>query len=292
MDSEYKLSFGTIFGTVVLFIVILLGLWAYQPVKAGSVEVVTQFGKVSGRVLHPGLNWIVPLVDHTIKYNTKLVTYETASEEKQKSSDSDYKDFPVNTTTSDGQPLTVTYTVRFSVMPDKAGWVAQNIGKESDVVEKVIKTESRTHVRNIARKYPSEQLYTGQVEDYQQEVFDTLKSSFEKHGIYLDFVGIREPGFSQEYIDTIEQKQIEQEKVLTAENVAKRAVEEKKAQITKAEGEAEAQRLQRESLSDTVLAKLKLENERALINQWNGAYPQTMMTCGGDNPDLLLSLPQ
>lgn len=247
----------------------------FKIVSAGEVAVVTRFGKVTGRVLDPGAHLIVPFVERIKIYNTKKIIYETTIPEKQTTSAADYKDFPVDTNTEDGQQVDIFYTVRFSIDPDKAAWIAQNIGSEVALVENVVKTESRIWARNIPRRFTAETLYTGDGSvQVQNDIFDALLDTFVENGLVLDSVGIREIKFTQQYISAIETKQIEAVKVETEKNKAEQAKFQKEAGITKAEGQSEAQRLQRETLNAQVLEKIKLDNQKAFIEKWDGAMPK------------------
>jgi regulator of protease activity HflC (stomatin/prohibitin superfamily) len=244
-------------------------------IKPGEVGVVTRLGKVTGRVLDPGAHIIIPLVERVSGYNTKKIIYETTTTEKQQLSLADYKDSPVDTNTEDGQQVDIFYTVRFSIDPTKAAWVAQNIGSENALVEKIVKTESRIWARNVPRRFSAETLYTGGGSvEVQNEIFNALKDTFSDNGIILDSVGIREIKFAQQYISAIETKQIEAVKVETEKNIAEQAKFQKEARITQAEGQAQEQRLQRETLNAQVLEKIKLDNQKAFIDKWNGVMPQ------------------
>jgi len=264
-----------------IFITLLLGI---RTVDAGEVGVVTRFGKVTGRTLEPGAHLVAPWIDGVLRYDTKKVIYETTTEEKQKGSQADFKDFPVDTNTKDGQRVDVYYTVRFSVDPTQAGWIAQNVGTQNALVEKIVKTESRIWARNVPRRFDAENLYTGAgSQEVQNEIFNALLPTFKSNGIVLDGVGIREIKFSDEYIGAIEQKQIQFVKVETEKNIADQAEFQKKARITTAEGQAQEQRLQRETISVELLQKM-------LIEKWDGHYPQYLITGGGAD-QFILPLP-
>lgn len=258
----------------ILFVVFLL-LSSFRMIGAGEVGVVTRFGRVTGRVLEPGAHFIIPAFERTSSYNTKKIIYETATIDKQQLSDADYKDFPVDTNTEDGQQVDIFYTVRFNIDPTKAAWVAQNIGSEIALVEKVVKTESRIWARNVPRRFTAETLYTGDGSiQVQNQIYDALKGTFEENGLILDSVGIREIKFTEQYIGAIEAKQIEAVKVETEKNKAEQAIFQKEARITQAEGQAQEQRLQRETLDAQVLQKIKLDNQKAFIDKWNGVMPR------------------
>lgn len=286
MNEERSVGLGVIVFMVALGILLLLVLpWllGFRTIDAGEVAVVTKFGQVTGKVLNPGANWVTPFVEGTLTYNTKKVTYETSQEDKQKNSEADYKDFPVDTNTEDGQPVDISYTVRFSVDPTKATWVAQNIGSEEALVEKVVKTESRIWARNIPRRYKAEDLYTGVgSQSVQNEIFDQLKPTFEANGLILDTVGIREITFDQSYVEAIKAKQVEAVKIQVEQNKAEQEKFKKEQRITQAEGQAKEQELQRATISPELLQKL-------LIEKWDGHYPQYMVTGGAGQ--FILPLP-
>lgn len=244
-------------------VLVLTFLFSFRTVGAGHVKVVTQFGRTTGRVLEPGAHFIAPFIQGTKQYSTKKVTYEVTSSEKQKESDADYKDYPVDTNTADGQPVDVYYTIRFSVDPTKANWVLQNIGTEDALVEKIVKTESRVWARNIPRRYNAETLYQGEgTEQVQNEIFERLQPIFSSNGLILDSVGVRELAFTEEFINAIKEKQVAAVRIETEKNHAEAAKYEKEKTITQAQAEAEAQRLQRETLDSAVLEKLTLEVEK------------------------------
>lgn len=263
----------------IIVIIALLALTSLRLVRAGTVKVVTRFGRVTGRMLRPGAHFIIPLAEGTITYNTKKVTYE-ASNEPQRSK-ATYTDIPVDTTTLDGQQIELNYTARFSIDPAKAGWIANNIGTEADVVEKIVKTDTRIHARNIAREFNAADLYTGNISQVQRAIEDTLRPIFEENGLILDEFGIRSISFTDEYINAIEAKQIEKERVFTEENIAKQEEFRKEARITKAEGQAEEQRLQRATLTDSLLMKMWIE-------KWSGEVPNVVT---GDQGNLLFQIP-
>ena len=263
----------------IIFIILILVLASFRVVAAGTVKVVTRLGRVTGRTLHPGPHFIIPIAERTITYNTKKVTYEASNEPNL--SKATYTDVPVDSTTLDGQQITLNYTARFSIDPTMAGWIANNIGTEADLVEKIVKTDTRIHARNIARKFNASDLYTGNISEVQAAIEDKLRPIFEENGLILDEFGIRAIAFTPEYINAIEAKQIEKERVITEENISKQEEFRKAARITKAEGQAEEQRLQRTTLTSELLMKMWIE-------KWSGEVPNVVT---GDQGNLLFQIP-
>ena len=266
-------------------VILLVGLLeSVVSIQAGTVGVVTKFGQVTGRILNPGITILMPFVEDSTVYNTKKVTYETATQEKQKDSKADYKDYPVDTNTEDGQPVDVHYTIRFSVDPTKASWVLQNIGDENALIEKVVKTESRVWARNVPRRFKADELYSGEgSQKVQNEILDRIRDKFSENGLVLDFVGIREIIFDPQYVAAIKNKQVAAVQVETEKNNAEQEKFRKERRITAAEAQAKEQELQRLTISDQLLTKLWVE-------KWNGVLPGTILSSGADK--FLLQLPK
>ncbi|NPV09694.1 MAG: prohibitin family protein [Anaerolineae bacterium] len=223
---------------------------AATVVEVGTVGVVKRLGRVTGAVLDPGLHFIVPFTDSVIVYNTKDIVYETAPLEKQAGSRADYIDFPVDSTTNDGQQVLISFSVRFHILRDETTRIANQLGDEAAAVEKVVKFHSRVIARQVPRNYRASDLYTGDVAMVQQDIEDELRPLFQAQGLFLDAFGIREIAFSEEYVRAVEEKQIEQERVITEQNRARQAEFRKQAVITEAEGEAEAIRLRAAALAE------------------------------------------
>lgn len=259
--------------TVVILIIVAIIVISsmVRVVPAGSVQVLTRFSKVTGRVLQPGLNFIVPFINNTISYNTRFLVYETTSEDKWGQSKADYKDYPVDTNTKDGQQVNIYFTVRFRVDPEKVIMIANEIGRIDDLEEKVVKFESRIWLRNIPREFTAEQLYTmsEQTQDVLIRIQEKLEPVYKKNGIILESVGIREIKFAEEYVKAIETKQIEAVKIEAEKNKAEQAKYQKEARITQAEGQAREQELQRLTITPQLIQKLWVE-------KWDGKLPTVM----------------
>jgi len=221
---------------VVLLALILLSS-SYVQVEYGTVGLVTRFGAVTGRVMRPGLNWKIPFVESILSYRTQEIVYQTASEGE---SEADYVDFPTDTTTADGQQIILKYSIRFRIDPDKVSWIANNIGDEQDVVEKVVKFHSRILARNIPKEYAALDLYTGNIQAVQDQFEEQLKPLFAEKGIVLDSFGLRKIEFTEDYKQAVEQKQIEAENIITEQHRAQQATYRAQAQVELAKGEAQS----------------------------------------------------
>jgi len=241
--------------TAVIIFLVLAIINSYTVVQAGSVAVVKRFGQVV-TVFEPGLNWKLPFIDQTVVYRTQEIVYETS--DNPESSNADYTDYQVDTATSDGQQITARYTVRFRIKPQEAANIVNNLGTEPEVVEKVVKQNSRVWVRTLLRNYTASQLYSGDIRAAQESIAEQLRKDFEKEGLELVFFGLRQIGFTDAYKQAVENKQIEAENIITRKNQAEQAKYEKERLITQAEAEAERQRLERIGVAKGEAESIKL----------------------------------
>ena len=221
----------------VVFLALMLASSSYVQIQYGTAGVVTRFGAVTGRLMQPGLNWKIPLAEGVERYRTQEIIYQTVGEAE---SQAEYVDFPTDTTTADGQQIILKYSIRFRIDPERVSWIANNIGNERDVVEKVVKFHSRILARNIPKEYEALDLYTGNIQEVQSEFEEQLAPLFAEKGIVLDSFGLRKIEFTEDYKQAVEQKQIEAENVITEQNRAEQAIYRAQAQVEMAKGEAQS----------------------------------------------------
>ena len=221
----------------VLFLALILAFSSYVQVSYGSVGLVTRFGAVTGRIMQPGLNWKMPLVDSVVGYRTQEIIYQTVGEAESRAA---YDDYPTDTTTADGQQIILKYSIRFRIDPQRVNWIANNIGDERDVVEKVVKFHSRILARNIPKEYAALDLYTGNIQAVQEQFEEQLAPLFAEKGIILESFGLRKIEFTEDYRQAVEQKQIEAERITTEQHRAEQATYQAEARVEMAKGEAQS----------------------------------------------------
>ena len=237
-----------IIGVVVFVVVLLIIINSLVIVQAGNVRVLTQFGRTIGVTYNPGLHIKIPFIQNTVNYLTRQVTYETS--DFPETSQANYPDYAVDTTSSDGQQIKLKYTIRFSIDGKEAEWILNNIGTMDNLVEKVVKTESRSLSRNIPKKYTASQLYSEQVFDVQDEIGSTLEPIFEGNGIILDEFLLRKIDFTEEYFNVLEEKQIAEERIVVEQNILKQERIKKEQVIIQAEAEARQIEIKGEALKE------------------------------------------
>jgi len=138
-----------------------------------------------------------------------------------------------------------------------------------DYVKKVIEPAVNECVKAASAKFPVEDIIVKR-ELLRQMIEDTLKAKLITYNIVVENVNLVNIKFDPEFEKIVEQKQIEEQKIKTAEYVKQQAEQNKLATIARAEGEARAQQLLRESVNDKTIAY-------KWIDKWNGKLPDTML---------------
>jgi regulator of protease activity HflC (stomatin/prohibitin superfamily) len=243
-DSMTKRS-GPIVAVIVVGVVALFAfivfVSSYTQIDFGKVGMVTRFGRITGRIMDPGLNWKAPFVDRVIIYRTQEIVYiteEQVGEDNVKAGT--YVDYPTDTTTADGQQIAVKYSVRFRIDSTKITRIANEIGDEEALVDKVVKFHTRILARNIPKEYEALDLYTGKIQAVQVEFERQLRPLLAEKGVILEAFGLRQIDFQDDYVQAIEQKQIEAENVKTEQNRADQAKWRAQSVIEEAKGTAQA----------------------------------------------------
>lgn len=253
--SPYK--FYLVGGIAFLFLAIIIRPFAI--VNAGERGVVMQFGKVQDKVLGEGLHPIMPIVTSVKRLNFRV----------QKNT------FKSDAASKDLQTITTELAVNWHIDPLKVNKIFQQVGDEKLIIDGIITPAVSEVLKAATAKKTAEEVITKRTE-LKEEIDNNLKNRLESYGIMIDDVSLVNFSFSPEFSKAIESKQIAEQEAKQAEFIAKKATQEAQADINRAKGQAEAQRLQRLTLTPDLLQKQAIE-------KWDGRFP-TVMSGNGALP--------
>jgi len=223
-----------------LFLMPFTKIWAV--VNAGHVGVVTQFGAVN-RVVEPGIVFKLPFFLENISH------METRTQKEEVDAQAASKDL---------QEVKSTVALNFHLRGEKAVDVYQNLGTEYK--ERIIAPAMQEAFKATTAKFTASELI-GKRESVKAIAYKELKARLEKHSIIVDDFNIVNFNFSKEFNEAIEQKTV-------AEQNKQRAVIEAQTAREQAQGQADAQKLLKDSgsLSQEYLQFLALQ-------KWDGKLP-------------------
>ncbi len=232
-------------------------------VPAGSVGVLYDSGRgVLPYTLKEGLNFTIPFWQSATLLDARLQEYTMSA---VKDEGAIFRDDALDAPTSDGQQVKVDVSVLFRINKDKAAQLYQSIG--TDYIDKIIRPFSRSQIRMVISRYSATSIYSENRQEAEAIMTRELGVLLKAKDIILDKVLLRAVYFSPEYSKAIEDKVIAEQRVKQAEFEVKEATQRAQAKIAEAKGLAEAQQLQKASLTQEFL---QLE----AIKKWNGVMPQ------------------
>jgi regulator of protease activity HflC (stomatin/prohibitin superfamily) len=244
------IKFGII--AIVVFFVFSGSLVIVGPGQRG---VVLNFGAVSPNVWGEGLHFKVPVYQGVQKMDVRVQKEVTEAAAASK----------------DLQDTHSTIAVNFNIIPDKAGWVFQNIGLAYK--ERVIDPVTQEIVKAVTAKYTALELITMR-EKVRTELKEMLKARLLDYNIAVVDVSIVNFKFSAQFTQAIENKQTAEQMALKASRDLDRIRIEAQQKIAGAQAEAESLRLQRQNITSDLVELRRIEAMQEAIRKWNGVLPQ------------------
>lgn len=173
-----------------------------------------------------------------------------------------------NAASRDMQVVTTKFALNWHINPQKVMTVYTTIGSEEAVLSNVINPAISESLKAATAKKTVEEILTKRHE-LKTEIDTDIKTRMEAYGITVDDINIVDVHFSQDFMHAIEQKQVAEQRAKQAEYEALQAKQTAVAEVNRAQGQAEAQKLLRTTLSSELL-QLKA------VEKWDGKFPQVM----------------
>lgn len=221
-------------------------------VDVGEVAVIKQFGGgIAGHVEDSGLHLKAPW-NTVIKYDTRnnLVNLYKDTEYSYDGGAAEGKEVTVND--KSGASADIDIQVNYSLTGDAAESLYADYGTQESFTEKAIINDVRAVAREQAGQYDTLTLLTDRGE-YQQAVQKALTAKWKGMGLTVEQVSVQDIRYPKSITSKYAEAQaaeIDRQKALNEQEVAKTEAETKKI---KAQGEADANRVLNESLTDNVL---------------------------------------
>jgi len=244
-----------------IILAFLVGCGSFFSVGAGVVGVT--FNSITGSTaaFSQGMYFKIPIVTSVIKFDVKTQR----------------EDIQADSASKDLQKVKVFVAINYHLDYLKVNELYVKVGR--DFNDKVIHPAVNESVKASVAQFPVEEIIVKR-EDVKMLIEKSLKDRLAIYNIILESVNLVNIAFDDEFNKVVEQKQIEEQKIKTAEYIKKQAAQKKQATILEAEGEARKQELLRATISkDTVMMKW--------IDKWDGKLPtymvgdKTLMTIPG-----------
>jgi regulator of protease activity HflC (stomatin/prohibitin superfamily) len=234
-----------VIGAIVLFN-------AFIIISPGEAGVLSILGRARDGALLEGIHLKPPFISRVDVYDVTVQKFEV----------------PAQSSTKDLQQLSASFAINFRLDPEQVVTIRRTQGSLQNIVAKIVAPQTQESFKIAAARRTVEESITKR--DELKQDFDTaLSERLRRYGILVLDTSVVDLTFSAEFSHAVEEKQIAEQRAQRAVYVAQEAEQEAEANINRAKGQAEAQRLLRETLTPELLQK-------QAIDKWDGKFPTVM----------------
>jgi regulator of protease activity HflC (stomatin/prohibitin superfamily) len=265
LKNQQVVNWQTIVAGFVAAIIVIMSLNAFIIINPGQAAVISILGKAKDGALVEGIHLRPPFISVIDVYDLTVQKFEV----------------PAESSTKDLQNLTARFAINFRLDPVKVVEVRRKQGTLENIVSKIIAPQTQEAFKIAAAKRTVEEAITKRTElkeDFDQALSDRL----EKYGIIVLDTSVIDLTFSPEFAKAVEEKQIAEQRAQRAVYIAREAEQEAQADVNRAKGRAEAQRL----LAETLKAQGgQLVLQKEAIEAWKsgGAQMPKVLVMSGDS---------
>ncbi|MEL6402118.1 MAG: prohibitin family protein [Cyanobacteria bacterium J06626_4] len=246
---------------------LFVALNSFVVINPGQAGVLSVLGKARDGVLLEGIHVKPPLVSIVDIYDVTVQKFEV----------------PAQSSTEDLQDLSARFAINFRLDPLNVVDIRRTQGTLANIVSKIIAPQTQESFKIAAARRTVEEAITKRNE-LKRDFDEALSERLEKYGILVLDTSVVDLDFSPEFARAVEEKQIAEQSAKRAIYVAQEAEQQAQADINRAQGKAEAQRL----LAETLKAEggqLVLQKEAIQAWKAGGAQMPKVLVMGGDEQD-------
>lgn len=246
-----------------MVILTLLSLNSFVILNPGQAGVLSILGRAQDGALLEGVHFKPPFISQVDIYDLTVQKFEV----------------PAQSSTKDLQQLSASFAINFRLDPMAVVTIRRTQGTLQNIVSKIIAPQTQESFKIAAARRTVEEAITKR-DELKQDFDDALGERLAKYGILVLDTSVVDLNFSEEFSKAVEEKQIAEQRAQRAVYIAREAEQEAEATVNRAKGQAEAQRLLRETLTGELLQKQAIE-------KWDGHFPQVL---GGNGAVPFLNL--
>ena len=230
------------------FVGVCLFFSSFTTINTGEVGIRVRFGKVIDSSMSEGVNFKMPVIEKIEKVNVKVQKVELDAASASR----------------DLQDVNMSLAVNYRVDGESAKELFKNVGLSYK--DTVLEPSIKESIKSVISFYTAEELITKRAE-VSTKCLETLQSKVEKYGLVIEDFNITNFNFSDEFNKAIEEKQVAEQKVLTAKQELEKEKIEAEKKIVSAKAEKEANELKEKSLTDNIIRE-------KFIEKWDGQLPK------------------
>ena len=263
MKNEFSLSGKLLVPVILVGLILLIGFNSFVIINPGQAGVLSILGKAREGALLEGFHAKPALISNVNVYDVTVQKFEV----------------PAQSSTKDLQDLSASFAINFRLDPIQVVEIRRKQGTLENIVSKIIAPQTQESFKIAAARRTVEEAITKRNE-LKQDFDNALDERLEKYGIIVLDTSVVDLDFSPEFAKAVEEKQIAEQRAKRAIYVAQEAEQQAQADINRAQGKAEAQRL----LAETLKAEggqLVLQKEAIQAWREGGSQMPKVLVMGG-----------
>ena len=269
MKNQQVGNWQGIVAGIVTALLVILSINSFVIVNPGEAGVLSILGKARDGALLEGFHIRPPFVSTVDIYDVTVQKYE----------------IPAQSSTKDLQELTAKFAINFRIDPTQAVEIRRKQGTLQNIVTKIIAPQTQESFKIAAARRTVEESITRRSE-LKEDFDNALGQRLDKYGIIVLDTSVIDLTFSPEFARAVEEKQIAEQRAQRAVYIAQEAEQEAQAEVNRAKGKAEAQRL----LAETLKAQggeLVLQKEAIEAWKMGGSQMPRVLVMGGSEKNSL-----
>jgi regulator of protease activity HflC (stomatin/prohibitin superfamily) len=237
-------------GEALIIMLVAIGVVnSFGEIPAGYRGVVLRFAATTGEVKQPGFFTIVPYVERVVPMSVQVQAYSVDAAAASK----------------DLQNVSTQVTLNYSIDADPKKLVDIYNRLNQDYQERIIAPAIQESTKAATAGFTAEELITRRPEA-RNRLEDLLRARLESFDIHIAAMSITNFSFSTEFSQAIEAKVVAYQLFLQSQNKLKQVQVEAQQAIAAAHGDAEANRLRRESITPLTV-------QYDAVQKWDGHLP-------------------
>ncbi|MBE9212415.1 prohibitin family protein [Plectonema cf. radiosum LEGE 06105] len=265
MKSQQLGSWQSAVAGILVAIVVVFSLNSFVIINPGQAGVLSILGKAQDGALLEGIHFKPPVISNVDVYDVTIQKYE----------------IPAQSSTKDLQELTAKFAINFRIDSIEVVDIRRKQGSLENIVSKIIAPQTQESFKVAAARRTVEEAITKR-DELKNDFDNALGQRLEKYGIIVLDTSVIDLTFSPEFAKAVEEKQIAEQRSQRAVYVAAEAEQEAFADINRARGRAEAQKL----LAETLKAQGgQLVLQKEAIEAWKsgGAQMPKVLVMGNES---------
>jgi prohibitin 1 len=259
-QDQIKSAIGWAIKAAVTVIVLMIVFGSFYVVGVGQVGVI--FNQATGRTksVQSGFSLKIPVVE-------QLSVFDIRTQRIDITEDCASKDL---------QLVKMKTVINYHLDYTKVNEIFTKVGR--DYTDKIIIPITNEIAKSLVSQYTVENIIVKRAE-LKDAIEEALREKLKGYFVVIESVNLVNVDFTPEFNRVVEAKQIEEQKIKTAEYKKMQAAQNKEAVILEAEGESRRQELIKATVNPQIVS---LE----WIKKWDGKLPATML---GDDTVMMLN---